>query len=286
MKKTNIGIVGLGYVGNACYKTFKESSFSINTFDINRHSTCNSLNQLVRKSKIIFVCLPTPMKKNGQCDISIIDKCLMNICQYSNSTKIIVIKSTIPPGTTLKFEEKYPNLNFVFNPEFLREKTHVEDFKNQKFIILGGNHNQCSEVKKFYKNFFPDTDYLITKSNAAELIKYTINTFLATKVSFANEIYSLSRALNIDYNEMIKIAQHDTRIGHSHWKVPGEDGKYGYGGSCFPKDVSSIIYEMNERNIRSYIIKASQERNVKLDRNERDWEMLKGRAVTDDNLVE
>ncbi|MAV56203.1 MAG: hypothetical protein CMI79_01520 [Candidatus Pelagibacter sp.] len=275
-----IGIVGLGYVGSATFNGLKDF-FSINTFDISKNCSCSSLEELTNSSDIIFVCVPTPMFKNGKCDLSLVDSVITDIDNYSDSKKIIILKSTCLAGTTDALNKKIKNCSIVFNPEFLREKHMNEDFMNQKFIILGGKLNDIKRVKKMYKNIFPDIDYFLTDARIAEMIKYTINNFLALKVSFANEIYHLCDALGINYNKMIDIAMKDSRLGDSHLNVPGDDGKFGYGGACFPKDVSALLHQMEELNVSSYIIKATLARNNEADRPGKDWEQLKGRAVSE-----
>jgi len=276
---TKIGIVGMGYVGSAIFNGFKDF-FKVNSYDIKKPSTCNSLDELVDISDVLFICLPTPMNKKGECDLTLIDSVLAEINSIAEN-QIIVIKSTCIPGSCSIFQKKFSNLKIVFNPEFLREKYINEDFMNQKFIILGGNQDYTNQVKDLYFNIFPDIKYFLTDSSTAEMAKYTINTFLALKVSFANEIYDICNAKNIDYDEMINMVIQDDRIGNSHLSVPGEDSKRGYGGSCFPKDVSALYYETINLNLVSYIIKASYDRNRDIDRPERDWENLVGRAVSD-----
>lgn len=280
MKKFRIGIIGMGYVGTATYDGLK-NFHQVHSFDINRSSTCSSLEELATATDLMFICLPTPMNNKGECDLSIIDNVLNQLNNLVND-KIIVIKSTSIPGSSKRFQQKYNNLNIVFNPEFLREKFVHEDFMNQKFIILGGPENHTKIVKEMYSHIFPKVKYFETDLTTAEMVKYTINNFLALKVSFANEIFDICEAKNINYDDMINIAIADNRLGDSHWSVPGHDGKRGYGGSCFPKDVSALYSEMNKLEIVSYIIKASYNRNRDLDRKERDWEMLVGRAVMED----
>jgi len=277
----NVGIIGLGFVGTAIFEGIKDAH-NVFTYDSQKDCNVDSLEELVNNSNYIFVAVPTPMKKTGECDLSILNKVISDIASKSSSKKTIIIKSTSPVGTTEHFSQKYNNLDFVFNPEFLTEINFVEDFKNQKFIILGGEKEVCEQVKKVFLKSFPACDYIITTSNTAELVKYTINNFLALKVSFANEINSLCETLDIDYNAMIDIATEDDRLGKSHWSVPGPDGKYGFGGSCFPKDVSSLLYQLSSAGIESYIIKATFNRNLNIDRPEKDWEMLKGRAVSEE----
>tara|TARA_B100001057_G_C22719253_1_gene899038 strand:- start:9 stop:851 length:843 start_codon:yes stop_codon:yes gene_type:complete len=280
MKNLKIGIIGMGYVGTATFNGLK-NSYNVASFDINKPSTYDTLNELANFSDLIFVCLPTPMNKSGECDLSIIDNVLSKLNSLFKD-KIVVIKSTCIPGTSKKFQENFKNLKIVFNPEFLREKFINEDFVNQKFIILGGLKKYTKVVKDMYSHIFPTIKYFQTDLTTAEMVKYTINNFLALKVSFANEIFDICEVKNINYEDMINIAISDLRLGNSHWAVPGHDGKRGYGGSCFPKDVSALYSDMSKLNLVSYIIKASYDRNRELDRADRDWEQLVGRAVSEE----
>ena len=278
----NVGIIGLGYVGSACESLFKDY-FEIQTLDIAKKSTCNSVKEIAKKSDIIFICLPTPMKKNGSCDLSIIDNILneLNKLQCSNT---VVIKSTVQIGTTNRFSKKYKDLRFVFNPEFLTEANFIEDFKNQNRIIIGSNDVQARQkVVELYSKIYNKKDEVrieTTSSTNAEMVKYITNTFLAVKVSFANEIAELSHIVGADFDKSVELARLDKRLGDSHWNVPGPDGKKGFGGSCFPKDINSLLYTFKSNQLNSYILKAAWERNISVDRPEKDWNKLKGRAVS------
>tara|TARA_Y100001936_G_C16049651_1_gene656982 strand:+ start:291 stop:1136 length:846 start_codon:yes stop_codon:yes gene_type:complete len=274
-----IGIIGMGYVGSALKAGFS-SQYSIETYDLNSAlSSCQSVDELVSKSKIIFLCLPTPMKKSGACDLSIIEGVLNHLNQIINkdSDKIIVIKSTIVPGSTDRFNNEFDNLNIIFNPEFLTEANFIEDFKNQKRIILGGSKNFTVQLKEIYTKIFPKAKIIETQSKQAEMVKYFANTFLATKVSFANEMKIICDKFGIDYNEIVEYAIYDDRLGNSHWSVPGPDGKLGFGGSCFPKDINALISVCSDLDLD--VLKAVWGANLKV-RPERDWEELKGRAIS------
>lgn len=232
-----IGIIGQGFVGNAVYQGMK-SYFDISTFDINGNCTEESLFNLIEIVDMTFLCLPTPMKKSGECDLSIVKNCLSQIDMIVKSLNkedfIVIIKSTIPPGTTEMLNKENENINIVFNPEFLTEANAVDDYKNQNRIIVGGNRPYTSKVKNIFEKAFPKTPIIKTSSTIAEMIKYLTNTFLATKVSFANEMYQICEGLNIDYDKVIEYAKYDDRLGNSHWSVPGPDGDMGYGGHCLP----------------------------------------------------
>ena len=275
-----IGVLGQGYVGSAIKIGFEKKYKTLNTFDKYKDSssTVSSLEELTQSSNIIFICLPTPMKENGECDTGIVEKEITKIDQYSTENKIIVIKSTIPPGTTKKINKKSNNIDIVFNPEFLTEQNFIEDFKKQNRIVLGGNKKSVQAIEKVYKIIFPTTKIIKTDSTTAEMIKYLTNTFLATKVSFANEIKMICDKIDVDYDKVIEYSLYDKRLGNSHWAVPGPDGKLGFGGSCFPKDINALIYFAKEKGLDLDLLQSVWKTNLKV-RPEKDWEDLKGRAV-------
>ena len=278
-----IGIIGMGYVGTALKESFR-SCYEIETYDLdNSLSSCDSISTLISKTQIIFLCVPTPMNKNGSCDLSIVEDIIDKIgsCIKNESDKIVVIKSTIPPGITEKLNNTYHKFNIIFNPEFLTEANFIEDFKNQNRIILGGSKTITSKIKQIYIKIFPKAKIIETDSNHAEMVKYFSNTFLATKVSFANEMKIICDKLEINYNKVVEYATYDNRLGNSHWSVPGPDGKLGFGGSCFPKDIKALISVASELGIDSKMLKSAWKINLKV-RQEKDWETLKGRAVAND----
>jgi UDPglucose 6-dehydrogenase len=157
----------------------------------------------------------------------------------------------------------------------------VDDFKNQDRVILGTHEKDYFEnLKSLYRLGFPNIDIIHTKPVEAEMVKYVANTFLATKVSFANEIYDICNFLDIDYDTVVDIARIDSRLGDSHWQVPGPDGKRGFGGSCFPKDINALISFCKTNNIELNTIASAWDTNLKV-RPEQDWKELKGRAVSE-----
>jgi nucleotide sugar dehydrogenase len=282
-----IGIVGQGFVGSAIYEGLK-TFYDIRTYDLDENKrNCSSLYQLIKSSDIIFQCLPTPMKKSGECDIRIVESSLTDInsiCleNFSNDKKrIVVIKSTVPPGTTKMLDKKFDNIDIIFSPEFLTEANSYEDFKNQTRIILGGTRPATTIVKTMFKKAFPEIPIVKTGSGTAEMVKYFTNCFLATKVSFSNEIYQICQANEIDYDKVTEYSLHDTRLGRSHFAVPGPDGDFGFGGHCFPKDLSAMVYIAEKSDIDSTILKSVQTKNDMIRKN-RDWEAMKGRAVSED----
>ncbi len=182
------------------------------------------------------------------------------------------------------FNSLVDSLNIIFSPEFLTEARSFEDFKNQSRIILGDDpETDCAGaklVKQMFRRAFPQIPIVITKSETAEMVKYFTNCFLATKVIFANQMFEICEAAEIDYDKVVEYALYDNRIGNSHLAVPGPDGDKGYGGHCFPKDLAAMIMFANNQSIEPNLLKAVEETNSKY-RTNKDWEQMPGRAVSD-----
>tara|TARA_R110002110_G_scaffold147279_3_gene337732 strand:+ start:5415 stop:6251 length:837 start_codon:yes stop_codon:yes gene_type:complete len=278
MSKT-IGIVGQGFVGTAVREGMS-GFYNVETYDINKICTCSTLEELVEVSDFIFLCLPTPMRKNGRCDLSIVKDTVKKIDEMKQE-KILIIKSTVPPGTTDMLNRECNNVNVVFNPEFLTEANYLDDFKNQNRIIVGGKRPYSTKVSNLFKKAFPKTPLVKTHSTIAEMVKYFTNCFLATKVSFANEFKEYCDKIGIDYDKVVEYSLYDDRIGKTHFSVPGPDGDLGFGGSCFPKDINALICEMRERDVTPDVLSGVWNKNLSV-RPERDWEQLKGRAVSEE----
>jgi UDPglucose 6-dehydrogenase len=279
-----IGVIGQGFVGSAVREGM-QNYFDVRTFDIN--GLCNepSLDELVHQVNEIFLCLPTPMRKSGECDLSIVRECLQDISDiveyYQKENFIVIIKSTIPPGTTEQLNKEFKFLHIVFNPEFLTEANAVEDYKNQNRIIVGGERPHISRVKQIFSKAFPTVPIIKTSSTIAEMIKYVTNTFLTVKVSYANEIYQVCQAMDIDYDKVIEYARYDNRLGNSHWSVPGPDGDFGYGGHCFPKDIAALTHVAKQLEVDTTMLTATMTKNTQV-RSDLDWTRQVGRAVSKD----
>ena len=284
-----VGIIGQGFVGSAIREGLK-NFHDVKAYDIESSKCFNLVSkhaerhtELVHWSDIIFVCLPTPMRKNGSCDTRILETAIKKInetaCSDPNRNRpILVVKSTVPPGTTARMDKLASVLNVCFSPEFLTEANAVEDFSNQNRIILGGPRPATTELRRLYSKVFPKAHIIKTDSTHAEMVKYLTNSFLATKVSFANEIYQVCEKLNIDYDKVVEYATLDDRLGKSHWNVPGPDGDFGFGGHCLPKDLSALIYLAMNLDTETNVLNAVEETNDVV-RTNRDWENMKGRAV-------
>ncbi len=270
-----MGIIGYGIVGQALAFGFSEDSIK-DKYDIkyyDKYKETNSLKEVVKESEFIFICLPTPMKADESgIDLSIIESSIAEITKITNGTdKIIVIKSTVVPGTTAAFEKKYPKTFFAFNPEFLTEANYLEDFLNADRNIIGANNDLTSRrVVALYRQRFPRTKIFQTDTTTAEMVKYMANSFLATKVIFANEMFSLCQALGIKYEEVKNMVAADHRIFDSHLDVTTAKG---FGGKCFPKDVVALIGRAKELNIETKLLEPVWTINKKI-RKVRDWEEI------------
>ena len=281
-----IGIIGQGFVGSAVREGM-QNYFKVFAFDKdpNKFSNATSIFNVVENTELTFLCVPTPMRKSGQCDLNILNAALDEISKSATALNkknyIVVIKSTIPPGTTDHLSSIYTNLKLVFNPEFLTEANAVDDYKNQNRIVIGGDRPGTTKVKQVFSKAFPKVPIIKTSATIAEMIKYVTNTFLALKVSYANEMYQICQGLNIDYDKVIEYARYDDRLGNSHWSVPGPDGDFGFSGSCFPKDVQALIYQAKLLGVDPEVLEAAWSKNLKV-RASKDWEQLKGRAVSED----
>jgi len=281
-----IGIIGKGFVGSAVEYGFScDSEFkaTIRVYDKNPVLSTHSLSETINQSEIVFLSVPTPANIDGSINLQIIEDLLYNINELIKTDSIILLRSTMIPGSTQSFSEKFPKLNIVFNPEFLTEKNANNDFVNQSRIILGGNKKLTDKVGALYNWRFQNSVPIIqTNFETAELIKYMNNCFLATKVSFMNEMKMIASKTNVDWDKAVEGFIGDPRVGISHVSVPGSDGKLGFAGSCFPKDLQAIIHFAQSLNVDMNVLNGAWQTNLKV-RPEKDWERLKGRAVTEED---
>ena len=271
----NIGIIGYGIVGQALAYGFSrpeiKSAYTISFYD--KYKKSLALESVVRKSEFIFICLPTPMKSDESgIDLSIIEKTIKKIVSRSNNTdKIIVIKSTVIPGTTAFFEKKYPKTKFCFNPEFLTEANYLEDFVNADRTIVGANNGLVSRrVITLFKQRFPHMKVFQTDPTTAEMVKYMANSYLATKVIFANQMFDLCQKLGITYEEVKSMVVADHRIFDSHMDITSERG---FGGKCFPKDTVALIGLAKSLGVNLDLLSTAWKINKKI-RKMKDWEEI------------
>ena len=229
-----IGLFGLGYVGSAVAHTHRFQNLIIRDPKLGEMSA--SIDEIF-SCDAVYVCVPTPMLESGRCDDSFVRSVLNELKDFK---KTIICKSTVPPGVYLELQSQFPNL--VHAPEFLTAANATADYENSSWVLIGGPKKVCEEAEKIIKtSTIKATSYHHTDIATASLFKYMANSLMATKVTFMNDLFHLARAVGVDWDEIKEISKNDPRLGISHWDVPGPDGQYGYGGACFPKDVSAII---------------------------------------------
>jgi len=312
----SIAVIGQGFVGGSLTTVMAERGLDVYVYDKagkiatgGKHPRAtgrmgslpvDSIVDLVNRcenekgfSNIYFVCLPTPMKESGQADLTIVEGALAELASAGQRSRIAVIKSTVPPGSTERWNAMFDGtgLHVIFNPEFLREASAVDDMRNQNRIVLGGPRPWINSVKQLFESIFPNVPIIKTSSSTAEMVKYVTNIHLAVKVSLANELYQICNALdgagaNIDYDKVIEYATLDERLGKSHWKVPGPmpaddtgEPAMGWAGSCFIKDLNALMYVAKQLGIDPKTMSGAWEKNLEV-RPQRDWEKLVGRAVS------
>jgi len=274
MKKFKVGVVGNGFVGESQAFAFSPTT-DLRIYDIDPNKSTHTKEEL-DQCDFIFICVPTPMYKDGSQDISFIEK----VFEEAVEGPIYIIKSTILPGSTKNIQNKYPKLSIIFSPEFLTERTAKLDMLTQSRIVLGGDGNLTNKAAELFEQRFMNKHIIKTDSTTAELIKYMNNTFFATKVSIVNEFKLLADKLGANWEDALYGFASDGRVGDSHLHVPGPDGKLGYGGTCFPKDVNALITLAKELNTPLNTIEGGWITNLSV-RPEQDWKADKGRAVSE-----
>tara|TARA_B100000965_G_scaffold103461_1_gene85187 strand:- start:54 stop:917 length:864 start_codon:yes stop_codon:yes gene_type:complete len=261
-KKLKLGIVGHGFVGKATDWGF---SRRIEKFIVDPKYNTDIGDLEKFDPKLTFVCVPTPMGDDGDHDSSIIESVVKELTVKCTKS-IIVIKSTVLPSVLKKLTEL--NNKIIYNPEFLREKHANKDFANSEMIIFGGDRNTASKVSKYYlyHSRCKTKEHVFMDIVSASLIKYSINTFLASKVIFFNELFNVFRKLDSEdsWESVIKTLSLDKRIGASHMNVPGHDGKYGFGGACFPKDSTALIRFAENLGVELSILKTAIKTNNRI----------------------
>jgi len=260
VKKIQVGIIGLGYVGGAVRHWFDSKKDLYDLYLYDKYKKIGSVSE-VNKADIIFIAVPTPFHEdNGGYDDSAIRETLENI----KDGKIVVIKSSVLPGSTDKFQKDYPQKTLLFNPEFLTAESAVADFLNPHRQIVGYTTEKSKEVAPKILDILPHAQFSkIIRAKEAEMVKFFGNTFLAMRVIFANQIYDLCAKLGIDYKAVKECAGHDMRIGHSHFDIFHE-GYRGYGGMCLPKDTRALLQLAEKIGVDLELLKKVEEINSRL----------------------
>ncbi len=231
----------------------------------NRLKFTTRIDEAVNESLVIFIAVGTPPRGDGSANLEYVEEVAKEIAKNMNSYKVIVTKSTVPVGTGFKIKEiikknleKPVNFDIVSNPEFLREGSAVEDFMRPNRVVIGAESDQAVAIMKdlYRPLYLIETPFVITNIATAELIKYATNSFLATKISFINEISALCELVGADVNTVAKAMGLDGRIGPKFLHAG-----IGFGGSCLPKDTMALLKIAEEKGIRLRIVKAAVEVN-------------------------
>jgi UDPglucose 6-dehydrogenase len=239
MKKTQIAVIGLGFVGGAVFETLKELGDKIDLVGIDPAKGFSTKFRDIKNFDGVFVCVPSPSKEDGSCDTSILES-VLNDLHRAEFEGVIISKVTAPPDAYQQLQEKYSNL--VHAPEFLTAANALEDYRRGQFAIVGGEEKyriQAEELIRLSQRQLKSVAHCsITE---ASLTKYGINSFLATKVIFMNELAALTEKAGGHWPTVAGLLKLDNRLASSHMQVPGPDGHYGFGGHCFPKDTDALL---------------------------------------------
>lgn len=251
-----IGFIGLGFVGEAIRNSY--NGFNRICIDNDVSKGYVGTYEEIKDAEGIFVCVPSPQGADGFADTTILESILDNLKDYHG---VIISKVTAPPDVYKRLQDQYPNLVYV--PEFLTAAKAETDYLNSKFAFIGGKVLAYQhEAERILKYTHPTIQTTFCSIEEASLSKYIINSFLATKVVFMNEMASLAEANGCDWQVVSKLIRQDERIGASHLQVPGFDGQYGFGGMCFPKDTSAIIKHAETLNINLHVLKEAVKKNT------------------------
>lgn len=266
----NMAIVGHGFVGKAVDYAFNDDM--VTKYIVDPKYGTDIKDPAVASSDVVFVCLPTPMGKNGEIDSSI----LVNAVEYlkSNTRALIIVKSTVTPEIINDLGSGAFGTRVVYNPEFLREATAVADIITPSMHIFGGDKSSTEYAEKFFN------DYSLCKAAPvyhmslldASFVKYGINSFLASKVLWFNQFYDIVKKNGGNYGQVARAISTDERIGYSHIMVPGPDGKRGFGGACFPKDTSAFLEFAGSFSILEEVIKRNNEYRKVYEKDDREKE--------------
>lgn len=278
-----VNIIGYGYVGSALGYVCNRNNVDFCTYDVIAKDEPGALHNfddidmMIRNSEahndinVYFICVPTPPSpETGECNTAIVESILDVLSTFVKKRTYVIIKSTVKPGTTRSFQERYGNeyLSVTFCPEFLRERTFQEDMYNCEFVLLGVNNvtesDPIIDVMKHVYNHNRSVDVIVKTYEECELFKYTINVFLSVKVWFFNEVDVLCDKLGVEYKSLQKLFVYEPRIGESHTDVPGHDGKRGFGGKCLPKETKAMAHLQATLGIDNDVLRGILKRNLEL----------------------
>ena len=256
-----IGIVGLGFVGNAIKTSYEDPGIELALVDPSKGFT-DTYDDL-KSCSGVFVCVPSPQGYDGSCDTSILESVLDNL-KTVDYNGVIISKVTAPPHVYARLQKTHKNL--VHAPEFLTAANAIQDYRNGRFCFIGGEvqayRNEAERIIRLGQRGLNSVMHCSIQE--ASLAKYTINSFLATKVVFMNEMASLGETSDCDWDKIKRMISQDNRIGITHLQVPGPDGSYGFGGACFPKDTSALLKFADDLKQQMTVLEAAVKQNTLL----------------------
>lgn len=280
MSFNSINIIGYGYVGSAMGYLCEKNNIKFNVCDtlekVGSFNYFSNIYDLVNNSEIkdnndinyYIIAVPTPSDSEGNCDISIVMNVIKQISECHTKNTVVIIKSTLCPGTTLKLHNQFKNIDIILCPEFLTEKNYLDDIYNAKFILFGSKDfsmTKFQQLLKLFRDLYSHNKMIeiISKSyTECELFKYTLNTFFATKITFFNEIYELCEAMDVDYQELKTLFKLDNRIGDYGITVPGPGNEFhGFFLSCLPKEVKAIVKLQEKLELSNELMSCIDKRN-------------------------
>ena len=257
-----IGIIGVGVIGSAILESFRNNNLDVIGYDKYREPYQTTFDELL-KTDIIFLCLPTLYcNKLKEYNKSAIHENCQKL-EESGYNKLIVLKSTVEPGTTDQLCSQYA-LEIIHNPEFLTARTAKDDFDHQSHIVIGKSvvrpNTDYSLLVNIYQNYYWCEKQKISICNSleSETMKIAVNSFYAVKVQFFNELYDICNKLpNLDYGTVRRLMLNNGWINPMHTEVPGHDGQLSYGGMCLPKDTNAFYQFLKKNNSLQGVIKAT-----------------------------
>lgn len=266
-----VGIIGYGFVGKAIEYGFSTPNTEIYKVDPNLGTTVRSMYEHFTPD-VVFVSVPTPMSDDGSIDSSIIKSVITEL----PSDALVVVKSTVTPDVLDQLHSAHNNL--IFNPEFLTERRANADFIYAGFLLFGGELPLCEQVKAMYDQYSKcaECPVVYVDLKTAALIKYTLNCYKATKVLFFNQIFNIFTQTGSEgsWNDFVQALRNDPLMGPTHMQVPGPDGRFGYGGACFPKDTTAFAKYAQDLGVPftalEEVIRANQEIRNQYELNDRE----------------
>ena len=255
-----IAVIGHGFVGKAVSFAFTTPKNEVQIIDPIYKSHISDLDD---ETQFAFICVPTPMGPEGAIDADIVKTCVEEVAERAPKCAI-VLKSTVTPNIVNDLaSDEYAGTRLIYNPEFLTEKSAQEQFINPPFHILGGRDPKWIEAVEhlyYYGSLCkPAPVYRMTPADAS-FVKYGINTFLATKVTYFNQLFdAMLQTDHVRPNVVINAIGLDPRIGSSHTTVPGYDGRRGYGGACFPKDTTAFFNDYPNMTVLEEAIESNKD---------------------------